>query len=301
MEIPAGLVAQRRLGPDWEQWLDRLPRLCDDLLSEWRLTVAGEPMHGFASMVVPVRSADGDAVLKVGMPDDDTAQEHLALQAWDGDGAVRLFRADPARRALLLEWLGTENLNDQWDLAACEIVAGFYPRLHRPASPRFRRLSGVVSGWLDAMADDVADLPAPRRLVEQAMALGRDFVIDPDCDGRVIHGDLHYENVLSAEREPWLVIDPQPTSGDPHYEVSPLLWNRWEEMSGYLRESIRGRFFTVVDVAGLDPDRARDWVIVRALLNVHWAVQDAKRANRSLDSGERDDITRYISVAKAVS
>ena len=60
---------------------------------------------------------------------------------------------------------------------------------------------------------------------------GRDFVTDAASTGTMIHGDLHYENVLAADREPWLVIDPKPTNGDPHYEVAPLLWNRWEELA----------------------------------------------------------------------
>ncbi len=90
----------------------------------------------------------------------------------------------------------------------------------------------------------------------------------------MIHGDLHYENVLAADREPWLVIDPKPTSGDPHYEVAPLLWNRWEELAGDVRGGIRRRFLTTVDAAGMDEDRARDWVIVRMIHNAMWELED---------------------------
>ncbi|WP_367649928.1 aminoglycoside phosphotransferase family protein [Gordonia sp. X0973] len=299
--IPEGLRAQRRLGPDWARWLDGLPKRCDDLLADWDLVMAGDPMHGFASIVIPVRSDGLDAVLKIGFDSaPDTAQEHLALQEWAGDGAVRMYRADPGRRAMLLERLSTVDLTGEWDLAACEVVAGFYPRLHRRAGPRFRPLSGFLRTWLDEMAADADDLPVPPRLLDRAVARGREFVADPDCDGRIIHGDLHYENVLAAQREPWLVIDPQPMSGDPHYEIAPLLWNRWEEMDGYLRESIRRRFATAVEAAGFDEDRARDWVIVRMVVNAHWSLQDAKRMNRPLDAGERDWITKCISVAKAV-
>ena len=302
MDIPDGLDEQRHLGPDWASWLDRLPRLCDDLVADWGLRVEGAPLHGFTSIVVPVRADDGPpAMLKVafdGAPE--LKHEHLALQIWGGDGAVRMYRADPSRRALLLERLSDRDLTLEWDLHACEVVAGLYPRLHRTAGPRFTTLAEHLDGWLDRLAADVGRIPAPRRLVDQALGRGRDFVADPDTVGRVVHGDLHFENVLAAEREPWLVIDPQPMSGDPHYEIAPLLWNRWEEMEGYLRESIQRRFLTVVEAAGFDEDRARDWVIVRMILNAHWAVEDADRANRALSGDERDAITRYISIAKAV-
>lgn len=301
MDIPAGLDEQRRLGPDWAAWLDRLPRLADDLLAQWRLTPSGRVMHGFTSLVVPVRGADGEAVLKITFDGAAEAeQEHLALQYWGGDGAVRLLRAEPARRAMLLEKLGERDLTQEWDLQACETVAGFYPRLHVPAPGRLRPLTDYLDRWLGALEADRRDVPVPPRLIDRALGAGRAFVADPESVGRIVHGDLHYENVLAADREPWLVIDPQPMSGDPHYEVAPLLWNRWEEMTGYVRESIQRRFFTVVEAAGLDEDRARDWVIVRMILNAHWAVEDAQRMHRVLDAGERNWITRCVTVAKAV-
>ena len=116
----------------------------------------------------------------------------------------------------------------------------------------------------------------------------------------IVHGDLHYENVLAGDREPWLVIDPKPMSGDPHYEPAPMLWNRMEELAGDLRNGLRRRFHTIVDTAGLDEDRARDWVVVRMVLNAHWAVEDAQRDDRPLSTEERDWITGCIAIAKAV-
>ena len=58
-EVPPGLAAQSRLGPEWEAWLGSLPRTTADLLDEWSLSVDGDPMHGFCSLVVPVRTASG--------------------------------------------------------------------------------------------------------------------------------------------------------------------------------------------------------------------------------------------------
>ena len=45
-----------------------------------------------------------------------------------------------------------------------------------------------------------------------------------------------------------------------------MLWNRWDEVrrrAAHVRDAVRRRFYTVVDAAGLDEDRARDWVVVR--------------------------------------
>jgi len=303
-DVPPGLLEQRELGPDWADWLDRLPKLFDEVVAEWELRYDGAPSSGFCSLVAPVRTPSGrPAVLKVSF-DADTESEHeaLALRHWDGRGAVRLLRADPRRRALLLERLHPEDLTTVDDLEACEVVAGFYPRLHVPALPQLRTVASYVERWLAALATLPRNAPVPHRFVEQALSLGRDLVADPDSSGVLVHGDLHYENVLAADREPWLVIDPKPMSGDPHYEPAPLLWNRWDELvaTGSVRDAIRRRFHTVVDTADLDEDRARAWVVVRVVLNAHWSIEDAERAGRPLTADEREWITQSVAIAKAV-
>jgi streptomycin 6-kinase len=189
----------------------------------------------------------------------------------------------------------TRDLNRPGIGEACEIVAGLYPRLHRRAIPQLRRLSdviGKVAGGLAGLRDHPA---VPRRLADHAHSLARSFADDPNTDGRLIHTDLHFDNVLAAEREPWLVIDPKPLSGDPAYEVAPLLWNRWAEAVAThdLRGAILDRLFTVVDAAGLDEDRVRDWVIVRELSNVMYALRSGKPA-------DDDWITMSIVIAKAM-
>ncbi|HEX6485540.1 MAG TPA: aminoglycoside phosphotransferase family protein [Nocardioidaceae bacterium] len=301
--LPPGLTKQAALGRRWVDWLDRLPRTVADLVEEWELRYDGLPRHGYCSLIVPVRTTGGrPAVLKVALPDDENEHEHLALQRWQGNGAVLLLRADPRRYALLIERLHFEDLSDLWDVEACEIVAGLYARLHVPAPPQLRSLTSYVERWNAGLAALPKDAPMPRRLVDQAVSLAASFLSEEASTGRMIHGDLHYENVLAADREPWLVIDPKPMSGDPHYEVAPLLWNRWDEVvaSGRVRDAVRRRFHAVVDAAGLDEDRARDWVVVRALHNAFWSVDDARSLGRGLDGRDREWITTMVTVAKAV-
>lgn len=300
--IPAGLDAQRRLGPEWAAWLDRLPGLTRDVLAEWGLRPEGAAWFGFCSLVLPVHDADGSpAALKITADvDDESEHEHLALRRWAGEGAVRLLRADPHRRALLLERLQPRDLTEEWDLAACEVVGDLYARLHVPALPQLRTLTSYVDRWTADLASRRERLPMPPRLVDQAIGLARDLVTDPASVGTLVHGDLHYENVLAAEREPWLAIDPKPMSGDPHFEPAPMLWNRWAELDGDVRDGVRRRFHTLVDTAGLDEHRARDWVIVRMVLNASWALGDAEAARRPLDREEHAWITRCVAIAKAV-
>jgi streptomycin 6-kinase len=304
--VPQELLSQRALGDDWSRWLDRLPRLAAELIEEWQLRPTGTELYGFCSLVVPVRDSDGvGAALKISFDgDDESLHEGLALQHWGGRGAVRLLRADPHRRALLLAWLPGPDLRDAWDVEACEVVGGLYGRLHVPAMPQLASVASYVERWLGDLADLGRDLPVPRRYVEQALSLGPDLLAEA-APPVVVHGDLHYANVLADESGEWLAIDPKPMSGDGHYEPAPMLWNRMDELSGpgavgSVRDGLRRRFHALVDSAGLDEARARDWVVVRTVVNAGWTVQDARRAGRRLDPDEQDRLTRFIAVIKAV-
>lgn len=275
--------------------LVELPRRARELMEEWQLSADAPLVHGHRSLVVHVRTASGrPAVLKIGSPDSASEHEALALQHWHGDGAVQLLRADPRRRALLLERLHAETLSELWDLEACEVVGERYARLHLPAPPQLRRLSALLGRWRSQLEALPRSAPVPRRLVEQCLGILRELAGDDATDGRLVHGDLHYGNVLAGDREPWLVIDPEPLNGDPHFEPAPMLWSRWDEVvaSGDARDAVRRRFLTIVDAAGLDEDRARAWAVLRVVLHAVRELQDPEP-----DAGS---VTRSITIAKAV-
>lgn len=279
-------------GPEWTRWTESLPKLTAGLVDDWQLRVDGTPKSGFCSVVQPVRTKDGTpAMLKVGFPDDESEHEHLALRRWGGHGTVRLLKADPYRRAILLERLRDQDLTTIPDTAACLEIAKLYRQIHVPAMPALRSLTSYIERWTHDLTMLPRGAPIPHRLVEQAISQGRNLISDNKND-TVIHCDLHYQNVLAADREPWLVIDPKPVNGDPHYEVAPMLWNRWDEITSDVREGIRRRFYTLIDAAELDEDRARAWAVVRMVHNAMWSVQD--------DPTDHEWLTKCIAIAKAV-
>ncbi|MDC5698307.1 aminoglycoside phosphotransferase family protein [Intrasporangium calvum] len=255
-----------------EEWLQQLPDLLADLLAEWELEPIGRSLSGYCSVVVPVRlvgsgrgavGVAGEAVLKVSWPHPEAATEPLALQTWNGHGAVRLVRADPARFALLLERLDTRDLSTVDIDEACSVIGRLLTTLRRPAHPRIPQLTDYAA----RQAHELAAAPAviPRRYLDQAAALARELVARPPAEERLLHTDLHYGNVLAARRAPWLAIDPKPMAGDPAFEVAPALWNRADELGtgSQVRWSLRRRLEIICDEAGLDEGRARAWTIVR--------------------------------------
>ncbi|WP_434450573.1 aminoglycoside phosphotransferase family protein [Lentzea sp. E54] len=247
------------LGDGAREWVATLPKLATKACSRWRLTPDGALMNGFCAVVLPVRQADGHpAVLKLSWVDEETAHEPLALQLYDGNGAVRLLAHDAELGALLLERLDPHSLDDEpIDLAVGVIGELLRRHKHLQAPDGFRRFE-----------NDLEDHPAiPPKLLDAAREVGQ-----RPMGTTLVNEDLHYENVLRGTREPWLVIDPKPLSGDPEYCMIPLLWNRFDELDGH--KGITGRFLALCDAGELDVAKARDWTLHRAVANWIWCLDE---------------------------
>lgn len=245
---------------DGAAWLAGLPALTESCLARWDLTVDGPLMHGVCALVVPVRCPSGDpAVLKVTWPHEEARHEALALSLWDGDGAVRLLANDDDAWALLLERLdsGTTLRHAPID-EALAVVTGMIKRLDRPAPPGVRHMRDNAARWVHELPAE-NDGPVPSELVEQAVAYCRE--LGSAAGNHLVNEDLHYDNVLRGDREPWLVIDPKPIAGDREFGLIPLLWNRFDDVEAV------GGLAAITEAAGLDLSLARRWTFVRAVDN----------------------------------
>lgn len=208
--------------------------------------------------------------LKVRWLDPYTRDEGLALRAWEGRGAVRLYDEAPEWGALLLERLDPyRTLLDPPETEAVGVAARLLRRLAIPAPQAVRAIRTEV----DEMAGELrrrretAGWPSPdglERMLDLADELGN------TGERLLVDCDLHYENVLAATREPWLVIDPKVVAGDLEYGVAPLLWNRSDELDG--PADLEMRLARIVDGADLDPARARLWAIVRLVDVTVWSL-----------------------------
>jgi streptomycin 6-kinase len=252
-------------------WLAGLEGLVAELVEMWSLADVQRPFQpgGAIAWVAPVRTADGrDAVLKVGWTHDDALHEADGLRFWAGDGAVRLYasRAERATTALLLERcrpgtpLNEAERPEQQDAVVTEVLR----RLWRepPGDTPFRPLAEMCDAWADEFEDaapDADDLP-DAGIVRAGMELLRN--LPRTAQRNVVLGtDLHAGNVLAAEREPWLVIDPKPYVGDPAYDpVQYMLNNPARLISG--SDGFIGR---IADLAGVDRERLAQWVFARCV------------------------------------
>ena len=282
MKVPEALTASYHRTEWGRAWLAALPGRTADLLDRWGLRPDGPVDSGMASLVLPVVRADGTpAVLKLQPVTEDNAAAPIGLRAWDGDGVVRLLADEPG--AMLLERLDASrplsSVAD--DAVALRILADLLARLVAvPAPPGVRRLTDIAGAMLDQVPGAVAALrsTADRDLLRTCASAVAE--VAGDAGDRLLHWDLHCDNVLAGEREPWLAIDPEPLAGDPGFDLLPALDSRWDAVvaTGDVRRAVLRRFDLLTDVLGLDRDRAAAWTLGRVLQNSLWDVEDGETA-----------------------
>ncbi|MGR6971213.1 aminoglycoside phosphotransferase family protein [Streptomyces cynarae] len=276
IEVPGELVAsQEKFNREaGRAFVAELPRRVEEFLERWGLRVDGPAMYGVTALVLPVTRTDGAAAaLKLQLRDEESEGEPLALSAWDGEGAVRLLEHDEPTCTLLLERLDeTRTLTHVPDAReAVLVIAELLARLTAvPAPEGMRRLGDIARVMLEQVPRALERIPDPadRRLVADCAAALREVASEPG--DRLLHWDLHYDNVLAADRAPWLAIDPKPLAGDPGFDLLPAIGNRYDP------GETRWRFDALTDALGLDPERARAWTLGRVLQNCLWDTEDGR-------------------------
>ncbi|GGL10679.1 streptomycin 6-kinase [Curtobacterium luteum] len=255
--------------------------------ARWDLRPGRVITGGSVSHVQAVTTADGGAaVLKLSFPHREARDEAAALAWWGGEGAVRLLAVDPDDPfVLLLERCdpGTR-LVDRTDLSAAErmaIGADAVARLWAagvPDASPFERVADVCDEWADLAEERMRTLAPPLDpgIVRHGIALLRELPRSAPTTV-VVHGDHNPGNVLMAGREPWLVIDPKPMTGDPAYDLCPLLVQVDDPFAHPDPGTVLAdRVGLLADRTGLAPDRVLAWSVARMVESALWYASRAE-------------------------
>lgn len=288
--------------PGLRAWRAGLPHLVDELLRRWSLTAAAPFVPGGSSAwVAPVTGADGaELVLKVAWAHEESRDEAAGMVAWQGRGAAAVLRSEVCGEtaALLLERVrpGTPLAQLLSWPERDEVVANLARRLWRrpeelrPAAEaaRFRPLAQMCSWWADQAQQraSVGAGPLPPDLVEHGLGLLRSLPAQWDGEPVLLATDLHPGNVLARNdggQRSWVLIDPKPYVGDPHYDLLQHMLNdpgRLVERPGPFADRM-------AELAGLDAARLRRWLLARCVQEAGVMPGAAQAALRLAADGVR--------------
>jgi streptomycin 6-kinase len=283
LRVPSFLQASTDVGgPARVEWLAALPDRVEVLTARWGLEL-GEPFEpgGNCSWVAPATDRDGrEVVLKVAWQHAEALHEAEGLAALGGQGAVEVYAfehlapvrpgggsdGDTDTTAMLLERCrpGAElrgRPEAEQHVVVTDLLRSVWA-VELPSGHPFRPLSVMADDWVVQAEARLAADPGrlDRGLAREGLALFRELS-RPGPTEVLLLTDLHAGNVLSGKRRPWLLIDPKPYVGDPHYDVLQHLLN----CNGSLRADPIGLLTEVADLAGLDAGRVRQWLFARCV------------------------------------
>ena len=229
-----------------------------------------------SSMIAFGKQRDRAVVLKVLKEPGDEWHAGEILQAFDGNGAVRVYEHAPG--AMLLEELrpGAPLVRvalDRSDDTATERLVDVIQRMHAAHLPPN---CATVAKWGDGFARylESGDNQLPGALVERAGALYAELC-SLQATTRLLHGDLQHYNVLWDEQRGWLAIDPKGVVGELEYEIGAAMRNPVERPDLFAsRARIERRLDVLVRALNLDYMRALSWTFAQAVLSAIWSVED---------------------------
>jgi streptomycin 6-kinase len=245
-------------------WLAGLPQLLSDVVHAWGLTLGPPFEDATVSYVAPAIRGTERMVLKVQWPHDECAHEAAALQTWDGDGAIRLLAHDEKKHAMLLEQCRPGSaLAVAKTLDPIPILIDLLPRLWKPADAPFKSLTAEAQEWATTLH---SDWEASGKLCERSLIdAAAEFIGQLAGSQReivLVHQDLHGANIIAAERQPWLAIDPKPLLAEREFSLAPVI--RSFEF-GHTRAAVIERLDRLSAGLRLDRERVRGWTIAQTV------------------------------------
>lgn len=263
-------------------WFAALPGVVASVADDWGLDL-GDPYEpgGYTAWVAPARRRGSEEpfALKVGWKHTEAEHEAEVLRRWNGTGAVRLHASSEPRPdtvALLLEECvpGTI-LRHRPEPEQDEVIASVLRRVWvdvegEAGRPNvLRPLQVMCDQWAEEFEEKLRAGRAAKTLaalrptdIDLGLELWRAL---PSSAPRTVLlcTDLHAGNVLAAQREPWLLIDPKPYVGDPYYDILQHVGNTF----GRLEADAEGLMRRMCDLTGLDDlDRAMKWLFARLVI-----------------------------------
>lgn len=290
-------TVHRVFGSAGDRFAADLPRTLAACERRFAITVGAPYDLSYNYVCAATRREGTPVVLKLAPPqhaENTLAAEAEVLRQVDGRGAVRVLDEDHILGAILLEAavpgarlteLVLAGHDGRATAVAADVMRGF--RQAPPVGHGFPTLDDYAQAF--GRHRDMYGSPGP--LPGDALDAGERLYAEltaSQAEPVLLHGDLHHDNILSGQRDPWLAIDPKGLIGEPAYEVGAFLRNPWQllELPDPQR-LVNRRVDQLVELLDLPVDRVRGWGYAVNVLSAVWDVDDPE----DLDDGWRWPLT----------
>lgn len=270
-----------------QKWLESIPLLIKGLEKSWSIK-AEPPFELNINYVAPALRERQEVVLKICLPKDEEFKTEVeALKIFSGQGIVKLLDLDLEKGLMLLERcrpgisLSSLEDDDQATEAIAQTMKKIWKRIPSHHSfPTVTRWFERGFKWFYKNYPNGSEI-LPRKMVEEAEEIFKDLTDNPQQQF-LLHGDLHHDNILSAQREPWLAIDPKGVIGEREYEIAAMLRNPYEKLLkvNNLKEVLTKRINILSKLLEFDEKRMIKWGFAQTVLSIIWNLENKAGRDR---------------------
>jgi len=244
------------------------------LPQQWRVAVEHIEETGGSVLLFGTRG-DQPVVIKIMCERREEWNSGHVLMAFGGrgvvrvldldDGAMLLERVQPATSLVTVVDAGDD---DRATAILGEVIARMKPSMLTDV-PTAREW-GTALGH--AVLTGQAGIPVP--VIERAQRVYA-ALCQSQHGPRLLHGDLHHENVLLDDERGWLAIDPKGLVAELEFEAGAALRNPLQRPDVFTNpETIARRVHRFTRELRLDESRMVAWAFVQSVLAVIWLVED---------------------------
>jgi len=260
----------RRVGAEAEPWLDALPDLIAELTARWDLLVTGVAKDGDAfGITIPARRGEDRVLMRLSYPDGWFVDQTVALQTWNGNGAVRLLEHEPRGAHLRASPdPGTPLSMERNQMRAVRLAADALRALWIEPPDGLQTVTAEVRAWVGEMPArfESAHSPFERTLLHDAEQLFRAYM--PTQTTKVLlHGDARIDAFV-MDGDHAIALDPKPLVGEPAFDAGSLLRDRPAEIAADAaagRQLLQSRLEQLTDLLDLSASRVKGWAFAVAV------------------------------------
>ncbi len=266
-----------------QKWLHNLPNVISQMADKYHLSNLKPVSNLSINYVMTGQQKDLLVIVKLNLDHKDLKQEAMALRNLpkpsvpkiiaEEDGMLLMERIIPGMN--LKEYMNIQTEEIKNSNKRIEICCRLMEQIHKNHIESNDCNFPRVEDQFAALDREWTDLPAlyldsARKLKNKLLK----SLQEKQIPLVLLHGDLHYENILlaeSANNQVWLAIDPKGVIGYPINEV-------WASIMDIEKDSIH-----IAEYFGFDLWEVRKWYFVHLMLASCWSIEDKSNPERFLN------------------
>ena len=263
------------------QCLQNLPQFISYYEKLWEFKAGDCFSDAQFNIVLNAKKQDGEQVVfKCCVPNKEFKTEVKSLEHFNGIGAVKLLKSDIENGAMLIEKINPGTLLEKCALSVEEetlLAVSVYKKLHKPIEKMevFPTLTDWFEGFDQRLTKKFGGTPGPfsKKIVEKSAFLSHELLTS-QTNTVLLHGDLHYANLLLSNKGYVVAIDSKGVVGESEFEIPlPRVTNP------ITKKELLYRLDCFIEQSQFDKKRIYSWVFCKAVLAAWWTVEDAGAAS----------------------